>query len=107
MKEAEKILNRFIKGDIARDYDKASRKHHTVTLQTALEAITVALDMSNARGQSGLLFAFIAEIKKEFADQDWEYLDFIADRILKAKWDSEIKEHDKQGDEPLNKYIGS
>ena len=35
-------------------------------------------------GQSELLFAFIAEIKKEFADQNWDYLDFIAERVLKA-----------------------
>ena len=47
MTEAEKILNKFIKGDIARDYDEASRKHHTITLQTALEAINVALNKPN------------------------------------------------------------
>lgn len=47
MTEAEKILNKFIKGDIARDYNEASRKHHTITLQTALEAINVALNKPN------------------------------------------------------------
>lgn len=50
MKEAEKILNKFIKGDIARDYDEASRKHHTITLQTALEAINIALSKPNVSG---------------------------------------------------------
>lgn len=50
MTEAEKILNKFIKGDIARDYDEASRKHHTITLQTALEAINVALNKPNVSG---------------------------------------------------------
>ena len=35
-------------------------------------------------GRSKLLFAFIAEVKKEFADQNWDYLDFIAERVLKA-----------------------
>ena len=35
-------------------------------------------------GRSELLFAFIAEVKKEFADQNWDYLDFIAERVLKA-----------------------
>ncbi len=34
---------------------------------------------------SELLFAFITEVKKEFADQNWDYLDFIADRVLKSK----------------------
>ena len=57
MKEAEKILNKFIKGDIARDYDESSKKHHTVTLQTALEAINVALNKPNVSGRSELLIA--------------------------------------------------
>ena len=35
-------------------------------------------------GRSELLFAFITEVKKEFADQNWDYLDFIAKRVLKA-----------------------
>ena len=50
MTEAEKILNKFIKGDIARDYDEASRKHYTITLQTALEAIQIALNKPNVSG---------------------------------------------------------
>lgn len=41
MKRAEKILNKFIKGDI-RDYDKGGRKFH-ITLHTALKAINAAL----------------------------------------------------------------
>jgi len=32
--------------------------------------------------RSELLFAFIAEIKSEFADQNWDYLDFIAERVI-------------------------
>ena len=32
--------------------------------------------------QSELLFAFIKAIKEEFADQNWDYLDFIADRVI-------------------------
>jgi hypothetical protein len=31
-----------------------------------------------------LLFAFIAEVKKEFADTNLDYLDFIAYRVLKT-----------------------
>jgi hypothetical protein len=42
MNQAEKILNKFIKGDI-RDYDKGGRKFHTITLHTALKAIKHAL----------------------------------------------------------------
>ena len=37
------------------------------------------LDDSNRRE---LLFAFIAEIKKEFEDENWDYLEFIAERVL-------------------------
>jgi hypothetical protein len=40
--------------------------------------------LANVSGRSELLFAFIAEVKKEFADQNWDYLDFIAERVLKA-----------------------
>ena len=32
--------------------------------------------------RSELLFAFIAEIKSEFADQNWDYPDFIAERVI-------------------------
>lgn len=32
-----------------------------------------------------ILVAFITEIKNEFADQNWDYLDFIAERVIKAK----------------------
>ena len=39
---------------------------------------------ADVSGRSELLFAFIAEVKKEFADQNWDYLDFIANRVLKA-----------------------
>ena len=40
--------------------------------------------LPNVSGQSELLFAFIAEVKKEFANQNWDCLDFIAERVLKA-----------------------
>lgn len=34
-----------------------------------------------------LLDAFIAEIRKEFSDQNWEYLDFIKDRVMASNGD--------------------
>jgi hypothetical protein len=34
-----------------------------------------------------LLDAFIAEIREEFSDQDWEYLDFIKDRVMASNCD--------------------
>ena len=38
--------------------------------------------ISDVVGQSELLFAFIKTIKEEFSDQNWDYLDFIADRVI-------------------------
>lgn len=46
------------------------------------EAVTEALRIHDVSGRSELLFAFIAEIKSEFADQNWDYLDFIAERVI-------------------------
>ena len=52
-----------------------------LTEKTVAKNNLVQADVS---GQSELLFAFIAEVKKEFADQNWDSLDFIAERVLKA-----------------------
>ena len=51
MTTAERILNSYIKGDIERDYDESSRKHHTITLESALKAINQALQQSHVSGQ--------------------------------------------------------
>ncbi len=32
--------------------------------------------------RSELLFAFIKEWKEEFKDENWDYLDFVAERVL-------------------------
>lgn len=49
-----------------------------------IEAVKNNIVLPDVIGRSELLFAFIAEVKKEFADQNWDYLDFIAERFLKA-----------------------
>jgi hypothetical protein len=41
-----------------------------------------ALSQHDVSRRSELLFAFITEIKSEFADQNWDYLDFIAERVI-------------------------
>lgn len=38
--------------------------------------------LADVSRQSELLFAFIKAIKDEFSDQNWDYLDFIADRVI-------------------------
>lgn len=40
------------------------------------------LVQADVSGRSELLLAFIDEIKNEFKDQNWDYLNFIADRVL-------------------------
>lgn len=49
---AEEILNEFIKGDIARDYSKEARKQNTITLDTAIKAIEVALNSRKSYAES-------------------------------------------------------
>ena len=53
-------------------------------VEKALDVVNKNFDLALVSGRSELLFAFIAEVKKEFADQNWDYLDFIAERVLKA-----------------------
>ena len=53
-------------------------------VEKALDVVNKNFGLALVSGRSELLFAFIAEIKKEFADQNWDYLDFIAERVIKA-----------------------
>ena len=53
-------------------------------VEKALDVVNKNFDLALVSGRSELLFAFIAEVKKEFADQNWDYLDFIAERVIKA-----------------------
>ena len=48
----------------------------------ALDVVNKNFDLALVSRRSELLFAFIAEIKSEFADQNWDYLDFIAERVI-------------------------
>lgn len=47
-----------------------------------MDVVNKNFDLAFVSGRSELLFSFIAEVKKEFADQNWDYLDFIADKVL-------------------------
>jgi len=40
------------------------------------------LRLSNVSQRSELLFAFIKDWKEEFKDENWDYLDFMAERFL-------------------------
>jgi hypothetical protein len=53
-------------------------------VEKALGVVNKNFDLALVSERSKLLFAFIAEVKKEFADENWDYLDFIAERALKA-----------------------
>jgi len=50
-----------------------------------IETVNEALRLHDVSMRSELLFAFIAEIKSEFSDQNWDYLNFIADRVISKK----------------------
>jgi len=47
MRKEEEILNPFIKGDIVRDYDSEERNCFTLTIDTTLKAIRIALKPRN------------------------------------------------------------
>jgi hypothetical protein len=49
--------------------------------ETILEVVK-NLRIADVSCQRELLFAFIKAVKEEFADQNWDYLDFIADRVI-------------------------
>lgn len=38
--------------------------------------------LADVSRQSELLFVFIKAVKEEFKDENWDYLDFIADRVI-------------------------
>jgi hypothetical protein len=70
-------FSELTKTGIAPNYeniDKFAEAYHQYELKK--------LRVADVSGRSKLLFAFIAEIKSEFADQNWDYLDFIADRVI-------------------------
>lgn len=49
MKESEQILNKFITGDVSKDYNEESLETSTISLKTALEAIEIALNKPRRR----------------------------------------------------------
>jgi hypothetical protein len=75
-KKIENILNRdlYLKKDFERS--KSDIK------QLIKEAKEEALTIPHVVNRRELLFAFINEVKEEFKDENLDYLDFIADRVL-------------------------
>lgn len=51
-------------------------------VEKAIGAINNAHNQTITDGRRNLLTAFISEVKREFKDENWDYLDFIADRVL-------------------------
>jgi hypothetical protein len=62
----------------------AQQDCYVESTEMIIDEVKVVLRQPDVSGRSELLFAFIAEVKKEFADQNWDYLDFIAERVIKA-----------------------
>jgi len=55
---------------------------HEDNFELIADAILSKLHQPTVSRQSELLFAFIKAIKEEFKDENWDYLDFIADRVI-------------------------
>lgn len=78
MDKAEQILEKHIN-----ENDLNFIFHEKKDLwQELLNAVNEALGIPNNVGQSELLFTFIKAVKEEFADENWDYLDFIANRVI-------------------------
>lgn len=84
MKTGEIVFNEFNEW-VYNNENQAGDKLQVIDASDLPEIITEVVkkltthDVVNRRE---LLFAFIKEIKDEFKDQDWDYLDFIAERVL-------------------------
>lgn len=78
---AEKAFN------AAREYEVASASTYP-TFQDYWKTVKAGYTAANkgvgTKWKRELLSDFIAEIKNEFKDENWGYLDFIAERVLKS-----------------------
>ncbi len=84
MKTGEIVFNEFNEW-VYNDENQAGDKLQVIDASDLPEIITEVvkkLTIHNVVNQRELLFAFIKEIKDEFKDQNWDYLDFIAERVL-------------------------
>ena len=84
MKTGEVIFNEFNEW-VYNDENQAGNKLQVIDASDLPEIITEVvkkLTIHNVVNQRELLFAFIKEIKYEFKDENWDYLDFIAERVL-------------------------
>jgi len=86
MKETEFLRTRNVipkdGTDLIIGFDNGTKESLIVLLKEYHESELKKLRVTDVSRRSELLFAFIAEIKSEFADQNWDYLDFIADRVI-------------------------
>ena len=84
MKIGEIVFNEFNKW-VYNDENQAGNKLQVIDasdLPEIIMEVVKKLTIHNVVNQRELLFAFIKEIKEEFKDQNWDYLDFIAERVL-------------------------
>lgn len=82
-KSAEEILEKYC-GKINVPFDNYACEYHTSIIKAMHEyaAQFPAIDLRKE------LNSFIKEIKTEFADENWDYLGFIADRFVQSRLDS-------------------
>ena len=84
MKTGDIIFNEFNEW-VYKDENRSGHKLQVIDASDLPEIITKVvknLALHEAINQRELLFYFIAAVKNEFKDQNWDYLSFIAKRIM-------------------------
>jgi hypothetical protein len=71
-----------LKVDIIRVWNSTKTKFKDINEYDFFNEELSKLHQPTVSRQSELLFAFIKAIKEEFKDENWDYLDFIADRVI-------------------------
>lgn len=74
--------NAWITNYVKQGHNYDERQGFIDGIEKTLEVVGEKLKTSTDDIKRQVLSEFIAEVKKEFADENWEYLDFIADRVL-------------------------
>jgi GTP-sensing pleiotropic transcriptional regulator CodY len=64
------------------NFTSVEQEFNANQLEAIYEAMNQVLHIAPVVGRSEQLFAFIKAIKEEFKDENWDYLDFIADRVI-------------------------
>jgi len=72
-----------LKNEIQHIFDSGANEVRILEMvKSFIEKRRQALYIHDVSNQRELLFAFIKDWKEEFKDENWDYLDFMAERFL-------------------------